>query len=325
MDDATQQLLDFPPDLNAYERRLVHEIATAVGNLSHVSSGDGDARHISLCKTAPKNTDVSAAASSPPARTARSSLPTNGADGKSSSGESVHSKTSNEGTLVAEDAGSDRHRAGDGGDDTASLGPPEGDNTLPPTQKPCSPDGVLTTDKRGVPGGTNPVCCSSPPRDDAGASAVLCKLCTKHIPAHNYDIHVVRCERVQRRQKQQGAKPLGALTHAKSMAAAPAGGGATKKKKGKGKDKARTIGNAGGTTGGRLGSADGTEGGTESGAAGGNEADARVMEAFARDARLCQQPSCKSSVVLIGDICAFCKRYVTEPVCQGYTSGCAPC
>ena len=46
----SQQRLDFPPALNAFERALIHEVAEELGGLKHESEGIAKQRHIAVTK-----------------------------------------------------------------------------------------------------------------------------------------------------------------------------------------------------------------------------------------------------------------------------------
>eukprot|EP00041_Stephanoeca_diplocostata_P038735 m.1547909 g.1547909 ORF g.1547909 m.1547909 type:complete len:1164 (+) comp25262_c1_seq4:305-3796(+) len=329
VDDAALQTLEFPAELNAYERRLVHEIAATFANLSHVSSGDGDTRHIRVTKKAsPSGTetrsDTSTASDTPLISTdtgargedaAKNSPGERSAPIENSSGECVASAAKN--TAVGH--GSDdlqnpsgetfsRGDDGDGGDvavgattgckSAAAAEPSRGTSDCSPPPEDDSRRRVLV------------------PQGDGTADGMLCKWCSKTVPAPNHDIHVVRCEREQRRrQRERAATAAVAVSQGTAVAPLSSGGGATKKKKGKGKGKG-----SGGARG--CGPSGGTLGATGVTASDGTDTDVKVMEAFARDAKLCQQPSCKASVTLIGDVCSFCKRKFCYTHAQAEVHGC---
>ena len=44
--DNTLNKLEFSPDLNSFERALIHEISEELGGLKHESTGMGKQRHI---------------------------------------------------------------------------------------------------------------------------------------------------------------------------------------------------------------------------------------------------------------------------------------
>jgi predicted RNA-binding protein Jag len=41
-----KKIIEYPPTLNSFERRLIHKVADLIGGINHESTGEGYDRHI---------------------------------------------------------------------------------------------------------------------------------------------------------------------------------------------------------------------------------------------------------------------------------------
>ena len=138
-----------------------------------------------------------------------------------------------------------------------------------------------------VPSGTS----SGSHHVDPPPKSTRCSLCGHSVPDQNYDVHVVRCER-QRRLDDKARRSNQATESISQSSASRAvgwqrGGKASAGSGGKGKHAADDA----------LTSASLLE-----------ERDAALIESFTKDAKTCQHPECRRSVVLIGARCPHCAK-----------------
>ena len=182
--DARKEHVTFPQNLNSYERRLVHELATELG-LLHVSSGGADDRSIVVWKQG----------TAPPAPPKDTPPP------------------ASKGDRAAAAAAVDKARVGGSAAEAvetvaaaaaaAEPAPPETVENQPSflaatVVAQSTPDPDVTPASNQFEALNAAPATAALAAEDA-SELQLCNLCQKEIPVLNYDIHVVRCEREQRR------------------------------------------------------------------------------------------------------------------------------
>lgn len=192
--DTSRANVAFPVNLNSYERRLVHELATELG-LLHVSSGGADERAIVVWKkgTAPPASKDEALPVPAPAATKAKPPPP---------------PTSREDRAAAASAAAMARAGGSAAEDVdAAAAPAQSDENQPsflaePVSAPSDP--MPSQDPEMAPArnpfeALNAAPALGPRVAEDAPELQLCKLCQTKIPVLNYDIHNVRCERERRR------------------------------------------------------------------------------------------------------------------------------